>query len=111
MYHEIICLRPTSTAAPGLGDALDLAFWGSSPPSLRQHGASAARGTRFTVSTSEARATGGRDRGGLFYTTALGHGRRLAAHRGHGSGDLVQMMVGAVILWVVLRICWALAWG
>jgi hypothetical protein len=30
---------------------------------------------------------------------------------GHGSGDLVQMMVGAVILWVVLRICWALAWG
>ncbi len=64
MYHEIICLRPTSTAAPGLGDALDLAFWGSSPPSLRQHGASAARGTRFTVSTSEAGATGGRDRGG-----------------------------------------------
>jgi hypothetical protein len=48
---------------------------------------------------------------GLFYTTALGHGRRLAAHRGLGSGDLVQMMVGAVILWVVLRICWALAWG
>jgi hypothetical protein len=41
----------------------------------------------------------------------LGYGRRLAAHRGHGSGDPIQMMVGAVIMWVFLRVCWGLAWG
>jgi hypothetical protein len=42
----------------------------------------------------------------------LGHGRRLAAHRGHGErADPIQMMVGAVFLWVFLRVCWALAFG
>jgi hypothetical protein len=41
----------------------------------------------------------------------LGHGRRLAAHRGHGSADPIDVMVGAVIMWAFLRVCWALAWG
>ena len=42
----------------------------------------------------------------------LGHARRLAPHRGHGErADPVQMMVGAVFLWVFLRVCWGLAWG
>jgi hypothetical protein len=41
----------------------------------------------------------------------LGHGRRLAAHRGHGNADPIQMAVGAVFLWVFLRVCWGLAWG
>jgi hypothetical protein len=40
----------------------------------------------------------------------LGHGRRLAAHRGHGNADPIDMMGGAVIMWVFLRVCWALAW-
>jgi hypothetical protein len=38
-------------------------------------------------------------------------GARLAAHRGHGSSDPIQMMVGAVVLWVVLRMCWGMLFG
>jgi hypothetical protein len=41
----------------------------------------------------------------------FGHARRLAAHRGHGSADPISIAVGAVIMWVVLRMCWGLAWG
>jgi hypothetical protein len=42
----------------------------------------------------------------------LGHGRRLAAHRGHGEhADPISMLVGLAIMWVFLRVCWALAWG
>jgi hypothetical protein len=39
----------------------------------------------------------------------LGHGRRLVAHRGHG--DWFDTLVGLAIMWVFLRVCWALAWG
>jgi hypothetical protein len=52
------------------------------------------RGARFTIVTSGARATVGATGTGLFYTTALGHGRRLTVHRGHGS-DPVQMRCSA----------------
>jgi hypothetical protein len=42
----------------------------------------------------------------------LGHGRRLARHTGHGKhADPISMLVGLAIMWVVLRVCWALAWG
>jgi hypothetical protein len=52
------------------------------------------------------------DRNGLFYMTALGHGRRLAAHRWHGEhADPIQMMVGVVFLWVFLRVAWGLGLG
>jgi hypothetical protein len=37
------------------------------------------------------------------------HGRRLAAHQGHG--DWFDTLVGLAIMWVFLRVCWALAWG
>ena len=37
------------------------------------------------------------------------HARRLAAHRGHG--DWFDTLVGLAIMWVFLRVCWALAWG
>jgi hypothetical protein len=51
-----------------------------------------------------------RDAGpGLFSTTAPGHGRRLAAHRGHG--DWFDTLVGLAIMWVFLRVCWAMEWG
>jgi hypothetical protein len=40
----------------------------------------------------------------------IGHGRRLAAHRGHGEGSLLDMLVGLAFMWVFLRVCWALAW-
>ena len=39
----------------------------------------------------------------------LGHGRRRAAHQGHG--ELFDMLVGLAIMWVFGRVCWALAWG
>jgi hypothetical protein len=39
----------------------------------------------------------------------LGNGR-LAAHRGHGN-DPIQMLLGLPIMYVALRVCWALAWG
>jgi hypothetical protein len=49
---------------------------------------------------------------GLFYSVPLGHhARALGRHRGHGSGDPVQMMVGAVFLYVFCRVAWGLAWG
>jgi hypothetical protein len=41
----------------------------------------------------------------------LGHGRRLASHRGHGEGSLFDTLIGLAIMWVFLRVCWALAWG
>ena len=41
----------------------------------------------------------------------FGHARRLAAHRGHGDADPISMAVGAVIFWVVLRVCWGLLFG
>jgi hypothetical protein len=41
----------------------------------------------------------------------FGHARRLAGHRGHGSGDPAQMMVGAVFLYVFCLVGWGLAWG
>jgi hypothetical protein len=33
------------------------------------------------------------------------------SRRTGASAAATWLMVGAVILWVVLRICWALAWG
>ena len=39
----------------------------------------------------------------------LGHGWRLAAHQGHGAW--FDTLVGLAIMWVFLRVCWALAWG
>jgi hypothetical protein len=41
----------------------------------------------------------------------LSHGRRLAAHRGHADGSLFDALVGLAIMWVFLRVCWAMAWG
>jgi hypothetical protein len=37
------------------------------------------------------------------------HARRLARHQGHG--DWFDTLVGLAIMWVFLRVCWALAWG
>jgi len=38
--------------------------------------------------------------------------RRLARHTGHGERfDPIGTLVGLAIMWVVLRVCWALAWG
>jgi hypothetical protein len=39
----------------------------------------------------------------------LSHARRLGRHQGHG--DPIQMLVGLAIMWVFLRVCWAIAWG
>jgi hypothetical protein len=42
----------------------------------------------------------------------LGHGRRLAAHRGHADPpSLFDTLVGLAIMWLFLRVCWAMAWG
>jgi hypothetical protein len=49
---------------------------------------------------------------GIYASVPLfSHARRLGRHQGHGRGDPIQMMVGAVFLWVFLRVCWGLAWG
>jgi hypothetical protein len=39
----------------------------------------------------------------------LVHARRLRRHQGHG--NLFDTLVGLAIMWVFLRVCWALAWG
>jgi hypothetical protein len=39
----------------------------------------------------------------------LGHGRRLAAHRGHA--DPIGFLVGCVIIYAVVMMVWALAHG
>jgi hypothetical protein len=42
----------------------------------------------------------------------LGHARRCARHTGHGvRADPISMLVGLTIMWVFLKVCWALAWG
>jgi len=38
------------------------------------------------------------------------HGRALARHTGHGEGSLFAMLVGLAAMWVILRVCWDLAW-
>jgi hypothetical protein len=49
---------------------------------------------------------------GLFYTVPLGHhARRLGRHQGHADGSWLDTLVGLAIMWVFLRVCWALAWG
>jgi hypothetical protein len=39
----------------------------------------------------------------------LGHGRRLAAHRGHA--DPIGFLVGCVIIYAFVMMVWALAYG
>jgi hypothetical protein len=40
------------------------------------------------------------------------HGRRLAAHQGHAEqGSWLAALVGLAIMWVFLRVVWALAWA
>jgi hypothetical protein len=47
----------------------------------------------------------------LYLSVPLGHGRRCLGHNGHGERfDPIQTAVGAVIVWVMLRVFWDMAW-
>jgi hypothetical protein len=48
----------------------------------------------------------------VYFSVPLGHARRLAGHRSHGERfDPVGFVLGVVIMWVFLKVCWAAAWG
>jgi hypothetical protein len=38
------------------------------------------------------------------------HGRALARHTGHGD-DTINALIGLAVMWVVIKVCWDLAWG